>query len=199
MKNNYLFILLLFTVQSLAAQMPYCYEQDTIVTVGSESYYIIDKHYKFKIINTKYTLYDQEMVDFQGNTIEPGDYYGAGVVKETYWQAFTETFTDEEIALMRDSEQPLPTIIYVFVTKDHTGKAIEVLVSAWKNQGTMGVPPEKWAQFVQNIKQYVRWYGVTEDERNSPFSHHTIRVDRRDLQKRFPRREINPDADIITP
>lgn len=199
MKNYYLLVGLLCAVQSIAAQTPYCYEQDTTITVGGEKYYVLTKLGSFELINTNYTLYDQEMVDFQGNVIEPGDYYGAGVVKETYWQAFTETFTDEEIALMRDSEQPLPTIIYIFVTKDHTGKAIEVLASAWKNQGTMGVPPEKWAQFVQNIQQYVRWYGVTEDERNTPFSHHTIRIYKRDLQKRFPRYDLNPDAEPVIP
>ena len=197
MKNNYLFILLLFTVQSITAQTPYCYDQDTIVTVGSESYYIIDKLYQFEIINTNYTLYDLEPIDWQGNVVLPDDYIGADVDTDSFVQAFIETFSAEEISLLRDGSPA--TRINIYVTKNNVGVVLEVVLSIWKTPITTAIPPEKWILYEQNLKRYVKWKGVTEDEQNLQFMHQYFRIDKRALQKRFPRREINPDAEIITP
>ena len=197
MKNYYLLVGLLCAVQSLAAQMPYCYEQDTIVTVGSESYYIIDKLYQFEIINTNYTLYDLEPIDWQGNVVLPDDYIGADVDTDSFVQAFIETFSAEEISLLRDGSPA--TRINIYVTKNNVGVVLEVVLSIWKTPITTAIPPEKWILYEQNLKRYVKWKGVTEDEQNLQFMHQYFRIDKRALQKRFPRREINPDADIITP
>ncbi len=197
MKNYYLLVGLLCAVQSITAQTPYCYDQDTIVTVGSESYYIIDKLYQFEIINTNYTLYDLEPIDWQGNVVLPDDYIGADVDTDSFVQAFIETFSAEEISLLRDGSPA--TRINIYVTKNNVGVVLEVVLSIWKTPITTAIPPEKWILYEQNLKRYVKWKGVTEDEQNLQFMHQYFRIDKRALQKRFPRREINPDADIITP
>ena len=197
MKNYYLLVGLLCAVQSITAQTPYCYEQDTIVPVGSESYYIIDKLYQFEIINTNYTLYDLEPIDWQGNVVLPDDYIGADVDTDSFVQAFIETFSAEEISLLRDGSPA--TRINIYVTKNNVGVVLEVVLSIWKTPITTAIPPEQWILYEQNLKRYVKWKGVTKDEQNLQFMHQYFRIDKRALQKRFPRREINPDADIITP
>ena len=130
MKNYHLLVGLLCAVQSIIAQTPYCYDQDTIVTVGSESYYIIDKLYQFEIINTNYTLYDLEPIDWQGNVVLPDDYIGADVDTDSFVQAFIETFSAEEISLLRDGSPA--TRINIYVTKNNVGVVLEVVLSIWK-------------------------------------------------------------------
>ena len=191
---KYLPLLLFVFFQNTFAQS-YDYGRDTVLMDGGRCYYIKDRlGFAFDFVNSAYTLYDQQMTDFQGNVIHTGEYYGSGVVIDSFWQAFTETFTEEEIAVMRDANPR--TIIYIFVTKDNTGKALEVVFTVWKRPGVINLPPERWAQYEQNIKTYLRWNGITEDERNAPFSHHFYRIDKRDLVRRF---AVLPDVEPINP
>ena len=194
MKKYFLLVVLFVMSQPLFAQSAYHYDRDTVVCANGERYTISDNAYKFKVVKDGYTLYNQETVDFQGNVILPGAYYGAGVVIDSFWQAFTETFTEEEIAVMRDAEEP--TIIRIYITKDHNGKALEVVLSIWKTAGVVVIAPHKWAQYEQNLKKYVQWHEVTEDEKNMPFSHHSYRIGKRDLVRRF---AVLPDVEPINP
>ena len=61
---------------------------------------------------------------------------------------------------------------------------------------TLSIPPEKFAAFEKNLKKYLRWTTVTEDEKKLKFMHESLRVpfaalaDVRVL-------ELNPEAERV--
>ncbi|MBR5465324.1 MAG: hypothetical protein IKU77_05985 [Alistipes sp.] len=148
----------------------------------------------FELINIENELYNQDLKDLNGQPVSPFDYIGGEMDMLSFKKACTETFTPEELYDLKDKK----TRIQLYLTKSNQGELLEVVfqVFHYQNPTVLNVPPEKFATFEKNLKQYVRWATITEDEKNLQFMHETLRVP---FDALAPKMLIdkNPDAEML--
>lgn len=171
------------------------YTDGAVISADSITYEISVWHdFYYTVINVENELYDQDLQDLNGQTVSPFDYYGAEMDMQSFQQAFFATFTSEETAVFRDNNVKMN----IFFTKNNEGRLLEVVfhVYLYKTPFAAQIPPEKFAAFEKNLKKYLRWTTVTEDEKKLKFMHEMMRVpfaalaDVRVL-------ELNPEAERV--
>lgn len=138
---------------------------------------------------------NQPIVYTSGEAVYEEDYdemvFG-DIQRTTLIEAIEATFTTEEIDEFVVGNDKIESMMVV----SPTGRVLEISFYIDISPRTLAVSPDQYAQFEQNLKQYVR-FDVGPDDPRLQFTRSICTIYFRQLFR--PRREINPDADIVTP
>lgn len=192
----FLLIGLLWAATTLQAQYRDYIYGDQIETSLGITYkidYALNKEmYLSNILNYKE---DQPIVYTSGEAVYEEDYdemvFG-DIQRTTLIEAIEATFTAEEIDEFVVGHDKMGAMMVV----NPTGRVLEISFYIDISPRTLAVSPDQYAQFEQNLKQYVR-FDVGPDDPRLQFTRSICTIYFRQLFR--PRHEINPDADIITP
>ncbi len=149
------------------------YIDGEVITAEGITYYVENKYqYYYSLNNVENELIDRDMEDLNGNIINPfeHEYEGGELDFDSFERAFRETFSDEEAIRLRDAKSR----IYVYMTKNSKGEVLEVAFSVIISPVTLAIPPSKFARYEKNLKKYVRWKNITEDEKKLKFMHQSL-------------------------
>lgn len=149
------------------------YIDGEVITADGISFFVESKHqFYYTLNNVENELIDRDMEDLNGNIVSPFDheYVGGELDFDSFKQAFRETFSDEEAIRLRDAKSR----IYVYMTKNSKGEVLEVAFSVIISPVTLAIPPSKFARYEKNLKKYVRWKNITEDEKKLKFMHQSL-------------------------
>ncbi len=160
------------------AHAQYAYVDGTTVTADSITFYVHRLVSAcISLSNVRNTLSRQQQQTLQGEPVLPWDIEMGELDFDAFKRAFTETFTEEEAVDMRDRKAR----IRLFLTKDGNGALLEVAFTFYALPGMPIFPPSKYASYEKNLKKYVRWKTITDDERKLKFTHESMLLDLRSL------------------
>lgn len=149
------------------------YAEDAVITVDDITFSvrsIYGAYYEIENIQNKLTSAPTEFLD--GSPAGSWEYEPGELDVETFKKAFTETFTEEEGTRLRDEKAAL----WVMLVKNNRGEVLEVRFSARVSPSTGSITPAKFALYEKNLKKYVRWQEITEDEKKLKFMQETRKL-----------------------
>lgn len=169
------------------------YTDGAVISSDSITYEVIrDNRFFFALKNIENEYCEQPIVDLENKEVDPFTVEMGEFSESSLYKAVFETFTKEEIENFSNNR----TILTVYLTKNNVGELLEVAFMVRATPLTLSIPPEKFAAFEKNLKKYLRWTTVTEDEKKLKFMHESLRVpfaalaDVRVL-------ELNPEAERV--
>ncbi len=173
------YLLLLFGISYVSvAQAQYPYMDGTTETADEITFYverIVPNCIQLK--NVCNTLSDRQPENLQGEPVIPWEIEMGELDVEAFKRAFEESFTEDEQILMKERGSK----IRLFLTKDSNGSLLEVSFLIYALPGMPIFPPSKFAQYEKNLKKYVRWKNITEDEKKLKFIHESMLLNLRAL------------------
>ena len=149
------------------------YTDGAIISADSIPYEVIrDNRFFFALKNIENEYSEQPIVDLENKEVDPFMVEMGELSESSLYKAVFETFTKEEIENFSNNR----TILTVYLTKNNVGELLEVAFMVRATPLTLSMPPEKFAAFEKNLKKYLRWTTVTEDEKKLKFMHESLRV-----------------------
>ena len=169
--RSFLFFVAFACATTVHAQ--YAYVDGTTVTADGITFYVHRPVSAcISLSNVRNTLSRQQQQTLQGEPVLPWDIEMGELDFDAFKRAFTETFTEEEAVDMRDRKAR----IRLFLTKDGNGALLEVAFTFYALPGMPIFPPSKYASYEKNLKKYVRWKTITDDERKLNIMHETRKL-----------------------
>ncbi len=146
------------------------YSESTTLTADGITFTVKNKYGVYYNLENAQNVVSHRPTEYlDGTNAEPWDYDPGEIDVESFKKAFTETFTEEEGARLRDGKDA----IWVILVKNNRGEVLEVSFSARISPRTSAIPPSKYALYERNLKKYVRWKTITDDEKKLNIMHET--------------------------
>ena len=146
------------------------YSESTTLTADGITFTVKNKYGMYYEVENAQNVVSHRPTEYlDGTNAEPWDYDPGEIDVESFKKAFTETFTEEEGARLRDGKDA----IWVILVKNNRGEVLEVSFSARISPRTSAIPPSKYALYERNLKKYVRWKTITDDEKKLNIMHET--------------------------
>ncbi len=191
MKKFVVFVVSLITALSVSAQYRDYQRGDRIETTCGITFgikYTLDAVMTLRNVNNiKLNL---PIVYTSGEAVYEEDYdemvFG-DIQRATLIEAIEATFTAEEIETFVVGNDKIETMMVV----SPMGSVLEISFRIDISPRTLAITPDQYAQFEQNLKQYVR-FDVGRDDPRLQFTRSICSIYFRQLFR--PLREINPDA-----
>ena len=168
------FLLCFLSVAALTtARAQNYYSESTTLTADGITFSVESIYNVFYRLQNAENVYSHRPTEYlDGTNAEPWDYDPGEIDVESFKKAFTETFTEEEGARLRDGKDA----IWVALVKNNRGEVLEVSFSARISPRTSAIPPSKYALYERNLKKYVRWKTITDDEKKLNIMHETRKL-----------------------